>query len=69
MMSEKDYKKLLLKAYIEGKEDEPIWALNWKKLPWIGKYRRIKTFLKWYDLNVKNNRDFKLKKINNKLVI
>ena len=46
-------KKLLLKAYIQGKEDEISTNIKWEKLPWIGKYRRIKKFLKWYDVNIK----------------
>lgn len=43
------HKKELLLAYIQGKRDEPVWNVKWEDLPFIGKYRRIKRFLKWYN--------------------
>ena len=43
------HKKELLQAYIQGKRDEPVWSVKWEDLPFIGKYRRIKRFLKWFE--------------------
>jgi hypothetical protein len=48
-MKNKDFKRLLLKAYIQGMSDEVIWYVKWNELPYIGKYRRIKKFLIWYN--------------------
>lgn len=42
-------KRQLLKAYIQGKADEIYNPIIWNELPWIGKYRRIKLFLIWYN--------------------
>lgn len=48
-MENKKLKRLFLKAYIQGMSDEVIWSVKWNELPWLGKYRRIKSFLKWYN--------------------
>lgn len=51
----KDHKRELLRAFIAGVEHESHWKFKWKKLPWRGKYIRIKVFLKWYHKKYKKN--------------
>lgn len=41
-------KRLLFKAYLQGKRDQTIWATKWEDLEPIGKYRVMKQFLRWY---------------------
>lgn len=44
----KQTKRKFLESYIAGCEHESHWSIKWENLPWIGKYRRMKKFLKYY---------------------
>lgn len=46
---QRDVKRKMFDAYKRGLEDESHWNHKWDGLPSIGKYRRIKKFLIWYN--------------------
>ena len=42
-------KRILLMFYIAGLEDESHWSHKWRELPFIGRYRRIRKFLRFHN--------------------
>ena len=48
-IANRNIKRKMFEAYKRGLEDENHWCHKWDDLPFIGRYRRIKRFLIWYN--------------------
>jgi hypothetical protein len=53
IVNEKQNKRLLFAAYLQGKRDQLMFPLIWENVTSYGKYKVMKQFLKWYEtLNI-----------------
>ena len=49
LIAKRNIKRKMFEVYKRGLEDENHWNHMWNDLPFIGRYRRIKRFLIWFD--------------------